>query len=308
MNTIKFVLSANYWRYAFSLPKTLNAILGTFGIIWMLVEPLSFFSEPSSKFFKSHSTTLLCIGALWVLKTNWPKTRYEYTLKNTDVKVQLMIGDLFECDGDLVIPFNTSLDTSFEDGLIAKNSVQGQFTNRFYAQPNQLDNILRPMVQHLEPVEQLANKRKGNAVRYEMGTTLRVPIKGSRNAYLTAIADMNDGGNASTSYDNILQSLGKLWEMIMTQGDLRQINVPVLGTGTGRLKETREKMIKTIASSFIAATSSGTRFTDKLNIVVSFSDYRRYNIDIDELRDFLRLKCNHYEYDSTGSGIGQGIG
>jgi hypothetical protein len=308
MSRIRLILSLNYWRYAFSLSKTINAILGTFGIIWMLVEPLSFFSETAAQFFKSNVTIMLLGGMLWVLKTNWPKTLHVFVLKNTDVKVQLLIGDLFKCDGDLVIPFNTSLDTSFEDGLISRNSVQGQFTEKYFGQPDQLDEIMRPQVGKLQMVKQLADKHKGNPVRYEMGTILKIPISNSRNAYLTAIADMNEGGNATTNYDNILLSLGKLWEYVMNQGDLHQINMPVLGTGTGRLKETREKMIKTIASSFIAATSSGIRFADTLNIVVSFSDYRKHNIDIDETCDFLRLKCNYYEYDKTVAGVGQGIG
>lgn len=308
MTRLKILFTVNYWKYIFSIRKTVNAILGTFGIIWLLVEATSFFSNNISQLFKENWEWLLIIGAVWIIYENWPKVDFCYKLKDRDIRIQISIGNLFDYKGHLVIPVNTSFDTSFDNGLIAKSSTQGQFTIRYFKEPRYFDQDIINALRGEVPILQLPDKVKGNKFRYEIGKVLKIELENDKYAYLSASSDMNNNGVSSTTFDNILISLGSLWDFVSTKGESGEISIPVLGTGRGRIIESRETVIKAIVHSFISATSTGKRFCDKLNIVIHPKDFADHQIDINELCDFLKLKCKHYKHDTNTKGIGQGIG
>lgn len=302
------IFTKNYWLYIFSFKKTFNAILGTLGIIWLLVEPTSYFSDTLSKFFKDHWLWLLIIGVIWVVYENWPKTEFCYKLNERDIRIQISIGNLFDYKGHLVLPVNTSYDTSFEGDLIAQKSTQGQFTIKYFKEPRYLDQDIITALAGEQPTTQLPQKSKGNKYRYDIGKVIKLKLENDKYAFLSAISDMNDNGVASTTFDNIQTSLGSLWSFVTSNGESGQINIPILGTGRGRLIESREKVIKVIVDSFISATTeTERRFCDKLNIVIHPKDFSEHQINIDELKRYLELRCDFYEYNTRRIGTGQTI-
>lgn len=308
MKKVNLLFSKNYWLYIFSIKKTANAILGTLGVIWLLVEATSFFSEDLSKSFKSHWTWLLLIGLIWIIYENWPQTEFCYKLKDRDIRIQLSIGDLFKYPGDLIVPTNSSIDTSFDDNLISKNSTQGQFTLKYFKESRFLEQDIQIYLAGRIPSEMLPDKKKGNKYRYEIGEVIKLKLPEDKFAYLPISSNINNEGIASTNFDNILVSLGKLWEFLIEKGELSELNIPILGTGRGRILEDRETIIRTIILSFISATSSSKKFCNKLNIVIHPKDFSEHQINIKELKDFLRLKTIYYQHDTKISGTGQGLG
>ena len=159
-----------------------------------------------------------------------------------------------------------------------------------------------------QPTTQLPNKQKGNKYKYDIGKILKLKLENDKYAYLTAISDLNDSGVASTNFDNILTSLGVLWDFIIQKGEIGQLNIPILGTGRGRVLENRETIIKAIVRSFISSTSNGKRFSDKLNVVILPKDFSDHELNIKSLKEFLKLTCEHYEYDTSISDKGQAVG
>lgn len=294
MTRIKLLFSFNYWKYIFSIKKFLNSILNTLGIIWLFVEATSFFSESLSLFFKQHWIWLLVLGIIYVIYINWPRNEFSFKLKNKDVKIVLIIQDLFKIKGDLVIPINTSFDTSFEGDLISKDSTQGQFTIKFFKEPRYLEQDLASELQKLEGRINVPTKTNGNNFKYEIGATIKLKTENFL-TYLVAVADMNNHGVAATTFDNVLTSLAKLWDFVSNRGEVGIINIPLLGTGKGRIKESRETIVKAIVTSFISSTIGDKRFCDRLNIVIHPKDFIENNINIDDLCDYLSLKCNHHE-------------
>jgi hypothetical protein len=286
----------------------MNAILGTFGIIWLLVEATSFFSENISHFFKEHWAWLLIILVIWIVYENWPKTEFSYKLKDRDIHIQLSIGNIFTYPGDLIIPINTSLDTSFEKNLISKDSTQGQFTLKYFGEPRYLDHDILSEIKDKIVLEELPNKKKGNQYKCEIGIVIKMRLSDNKFAYLTTTSNMNDDGIAYTNFDNILVGLGKLWEFVRDKGELSELNIPLIGTGRGRVKETRETIVKAIIHSFISATSSSRKFCNKLNIVIHPKDFTDHAIDINALKDFLCLKTKYYQHDANAPHAGHPIG
>ena len=58
-----------------------------------------------------------------------------------------------------------------------------------------------------------------------------------------------------------------LWNYIREKGELIELAVPIIGTGRGRVKISRKKMIALIAESFMKATIQS-KFSDKLIIAI----------------------------------------
>lgn len=307
MKKIKLLGSKNYWRYIFSWKRTVNAVLNTLGIIWLLVEVTSFFSNSLSIFFKTHWLWLLIIGLVWVIYENWPQTEFCYKLKDRDIRIQISIGNLFDYSGDLIIPINSSLDTSFNENIISKSTTQGQFTIKYFQEPKFLDQDIQIYLGGRQPAENLPDKKRGNKFRYDIGEVIKLKLPIDKFAYLSISSNMNNEGIASTNFDNVLICLGKLWEFLNTSGELSEINMPIIGTGRGRILETRETIIKTIVTSFISATSSSRKFTTKLNIVIHPKDFSEHEINMKELNDFLRLKSIYYQHDTNTTGTGQAV-
>lgn len=247
-------------------------------------------------------------GIIWIIYENWPKTEFCFKLNNRDIRIQISIGNLFDYKGHLVIPINTSYDTSFENDLIVKTSTQGQFTIKYFKEPRYLDQDITTALAGEQPLTQLPQKNRGNKFRYEIGKVLKLKLENDKYAFLPAISDMNENGVASTTFDNIQLSLGSLWSFVSSYGESGQINIPILGTGRGRLIESREKVIKAIVDSFISATTeTERRFCDKLNIVIHPKDFSEHQIHIDKLIKYLELRCDFYEYDTKRIGTGQTI-
>ena len=85
---------------------------------------------------------------------------------------------------------------------------------------------------------------------------------------------------------DVEESLEKLWQFIANQGNLKDIAVPLIGTGRGRLDLPRKKMVEKIAQSFADASKSRV-FCNKLTIVVHPSDADRFEVNLFEVRDYL---------------------
>ena len=129
----------------------------------------------------------------------------------------------------------------------------------------------------------------------EIGKVVKLKLaRWNKFAYLVASSDMNDEGTAFSDLDKISTSLGALWEFVRTKGECDKINIPIIGSGRGRVSQSREELIKAIVFSFVASASTTSRFCNKLNIVIHPYDFKEYNINLKELTDFIRLKTIHY--------------
>lgn len=307
MNNFKLLFSKNYWKYIFSIKTFRSSLLSIFGIIWLIVEAVSFFSVEVSNYFKSHWHSLTVIGLLILIYENWPKSNFKFIIKDRDINVHLSIGDIFSYEGDIVVPSNTSFDTSFENDLISKNSIQGQFTLKYFPVNTNLAKIIKDELDGIEYSKILSEKVKGNKFCYEIGNIVKLKLHEGKYAYMLAMADMNNEGVASTTFDNVLSSLASLWNFISTKGEDGIVNIPVLGTGRGRLKEDRTSVIKAIIHSFISASILDNRFCKTINIVINPSDFNEFKIDIKDLCDFTKFLCENHHYTNPNIGSGKSL-
>jgi hypothetical protein len=282
------IKTRSYWKYALLSTDGIKTFFAVLGAVWLLFEMMDFFKVFDSATIPSYSFALLILGSIViVICTRRPISKIIYKHSSQDLQIEVRIGDLFSIKGQKVISTNTTFDTDIANGIIAANSLQGQFTNKYYPQQTQV------LDQKLD--QDLANipssnypKIKGKDKKYPMGTTVRIDIA-SEIFYLLAMSDLNYNNTAQTTLENVLSSTEELWNFIIAKGENEPIILPLIGTGRGRITTNRKRLIARIAQTFIKA-SEQSIFSSKLIIVIHPTDAENFNINLFEVKDLL----NHY--------------
>ena len=273
-------------------------LFASFGAIWLGTEALSFFSEDAELFLSTKGVWFLIIGLLIACFLSRPKTIFGYQLKNRDVTIEIRIADAFEISGDLVVPTNTTFDTNLDGRIPEAHSIQGEFTRRYYdSEVSHLDlDIERELTKEGYPYEELSEKKRGKKKRYPIGRVIQLK-KRDRLFYLIANTHINDDGVASTTIEELKESLAELWYYISEKGSKGDIVVPLLGTGKARLGDKREDIFLDIIRSFIASCSSGT-YCDKLVVAIYPPDVTKHQIDLNYLQGFLEYSCKYARFEA----------
>lgn len=285
-------------KHVFNI-KTISLLLESFGALWLIVEIASYFfgdTSPVVEKIKSFWYLFLVCGVIISIIKSIPKFKFGCKLSNRDVLIEIIIGDLFNQEGAVIIGTNTTFDTHISRELISDRSIQGQFTKRYYGDETQLNSELSSGLRDIT-FELLTDDRIGNNKKFPIGTAVRLNPKG-RTAYMVAIANINQHGVASGSFEDLKRSLAFLWNFISTKGLKESIVMPILGSGFTRLPQSREEIIRETIKSFVAACSEST-FCDKLSIVISPKDIEKNNIQIDELEKYIYHICKYTVFSNS---------
>ena len=305
-------LSRNHWKNYQPYRSVLSTACYVYSVGWIGISIASYFfsafedwSRNNILMFFAMIAVVLFIGIVHFLWKCKKRLSVSQKIKETDISIDIQVGDIFNHQGAFIISTNTTFDTDMSGGLISKDSLQGQFTEKYYEDVKYLDQDLETELesQNFTPIK---NQVRGKKKRYEYGTVAMLRVK-EQLAYWIAIADMNEHGVAAGSYEKMTEILGKLWHYISERGEYMPLVIPVLGTGRARINVPREEMIREIIKSFIAAYSEK-KFCEKLTIVISEDDYRKQRIDLQELGNYLRHLCRYIDLKSkTDAGRGEVI-
>jgi hypothetical protein len=307
MNFGEIIFSLKYLLKNIS-SKLISSILESFGSLWLIVQIAEFFLDKTSPFIvtvKKYWFVFLIIGFFIAVIKSRPKFTIGGKLNNRDISIEVTVGNFFKQKGALVISSNTTFDTHISRELISEKSIQGQFTKQlYYGNETQLDNDISHALQDIQP-EILTGKRVGKDKKYPIGTTVRLNPK-DQTVYMLAIANINEHGVASASYEDLKQALAYLWLFIGSRGLKENIVIPVIGTGFSRLPQSREEILREIIKSYIAACSEST-FSDKLTVIISPIDVEKYKINLDELENYIIHLCKYTVFSTNAEKNGQEI-
>jgi len=269
------ILSRAYWRYIFSLDG-LKSILAIYGMFWLLIETLDFFRVYSRDQYGSYAFFIFIILSILItILLRRPIKSISIPFPEYDFCIDVRLTDLFEMSGATMISTNTLFESDVAGGKIAIDSLQGQFTAKYFT-GNQ-NELIKKISEELES----ANKTSP----YPMGTTIPIHTHG-KTFYFTAMAEIGEGGNASSTIADIKIALNGLWNYVRDNGELQELALPVIGTGRGRIQMPRKKMIALIAESFVKA-SIEKKFTDKLIITIRPVDAGKFKINLYDIKDHL---------------------
>lgn len=263
-----------------------SELLHVFGVLWLLVEATSYFidAEASTK-IKEFWWAFLVAGIVISVIRLIPKHRFSYIVDDRDVTVELVVGDIFNENGPVIVGSNTNFVTSAD--VISPKSIQGIFCSKYFPSMQPVNDQINSQVQKLP---------------CDYGTT--ITIRGSSKiGYFCAIAEINNSGVAKSNIENLRISLGGLWSYLSGSAEKDIINVPILGSGFSRISAKREELVKELLLSFFAAISEST-FCDGIRVVIHPSDVKKYNIDILELARFFEYSCKYSLSEPAGNGVG----
>lgn len=274
-----------YWRYALFSGEAIGKFFAVVGILYLCVDLADAFNIYKKDRHSYYGLIILVLLALaYVLSTRRPLSRISYKIPQKDFAIEVMIGDLFKVQGEVIISTSSTFDTDMSSGLIAVTSLQGQLaTNYFNGQTTEID---RQIEQSLSKDQFTVNdKRPGKKKQYQIGTVARVNAHG-KNFYLVAMSHLDENGNASSDLKMIDEALEKLWVNLASKAELGDIVMPLMGTGRGRIAYPRKKMIERIAQSFTDACNERA-FSNKLIIVVRPEDASKFSLNLFQVRDYL---------------------
>ena len=280
-------MSGSHWKRSWKGAWT--AFWSTLGIFWTALMILTHYLPQAADMI---SWWLLVSPAIvrsaW---SYWPILSVRCRLQGRDVWMEIRVDDIFNVDGAIVVSTNSTFETRISDGSISRQSLQGQYTEKYYKdREHDLARDLRASLRDVEPFP-LRDDQPRDQPEYRIGTVATIRT-GGRTAYMVAVATLDEHGTARSSRDSIVQALARLWHHIGQRGELEPLVVPVVGTGRSRVPIQREEMIREILDSFVAACSEK-RFCDELVVVISREDYHKYQIDLPELGSYLHHLCRY---------------
>lgn len=287
--SVKFFLrslfTTSFWRYALFSKDALMAIAAAVGSLYFLMEFMDFLGiYTKDKYSKFAIFPILGAATIWVVATRRPVSKVTYKVAKSDLVFEVKIGDILAEPGDVVISTSTTFDTELTTGLISPDSLQGQVALKFFnGNTAEIDRQLNIGLKGLSSTVNAS--APGKKDEYPIGTVAKVAA-GNKTFYFLAMSRMNSHGNASSTLRDVEDSLEKLWEFVANQGNLRDLAVPLIGTGRGRIQTSRKKMAEKTAQSFADASRQKV-FCPKLSIMVRPEDAENFQVNLFEIRDYL---------------------
>lgn len=280
----------SFWRYALLSREAFAKTFAIIGALYLLLEIMDFFGIYTKDQYSAYAVLpMIGLAIVYVIVTRRPITRVAYKQPGKDYVIEVKIGDIFAGDNDVVVSSNTTFDTSMANGLISTDSLQGQVATRFFqADTDEIDRQLASELAHVKSKER--NDAPGKRAEYPIGTCARVRSHG-RTFYFVAMSRLNEKGTARASLRDVEDALSSLWSFVLTHGELRNLSVPLMGTGRGRTGYPRKKMVERIAQSFSEG-SKDQLFSNRLSIVIRPEDAENFGVNLYQVRDYLAQSLN----------------
>ena len=231
-------LYPTYWQLGFSPERFFQELFGSAGALWLVVEVVSYFAPNFSPEIKTWWWLLFIVGLVVALFRAQPLLRACHKLEGRDILFEIVVGNIWTMEGEVVISATTTFDT--DRSLIASDSLQGQFTKKYYTSS---DHLAYDLKAELERNQGRAVSRAGlKLTEYPVGTVVRVKTP-QRAVYLLALTHLNDHGNASASIEDLRVALPRLWEYISERGNFTSLLVPIIGGGRARISISRNILV-----------------------------------------------------------------
>jgi len=231
----ELVRDIGFWKNAWIVPSVLfTAVTGV----------LSFFDIKTKVFNIEFNNfvflILVALSFLYILGYIFKSSGLDSLSLNLDGSTfEIAVGDIFEQSPDdfKVIAFNEYFDTSVDDDLISKNSLNGQYLLRNYPNDNDIQKFNTrvsndPRLRHDIKETNVKRKMGGNTTRYELGSIFK-----DDDYFLVAFSKFNDKNEANLRLTEYAQCLLKFWSEVNTLYNQKTVVLPLLGSGITRHKD-----------------------------------------------------------------------
>lgn len=276
----------------FSILKDGVGILGVFSIIVAIVD---FFPQLKflSVFFKQSLFLILLIlvSFICVVIKNIPKKHFLFKINNRDTWIELRIGNMEKISATYVVPVNSEFDIDLKGSTLASTSVLSMIVKKYFA--GDCKTLQKKISVQLKSKDYVIQKENG---KYKLGTTVRIETDDKLRAFYFVANSQKVGDRRVESDENgLYATLNGLWSYVSINGVKEHIVVPLLCSGNGRIKITREEVYKEIVRSFVAS-CAGRNYCNKMTVVVRGEDIDKYKINVEKLVEFTQLQTEYVDF------------
>ncbi len=192
--------------------------------------------------------------------------------------VNIKCGNLFMEDGLKVIAFNEYFDTSVDDKIISKTSLNGVFINEYFQ--NKVA-VLDEIIRHESNEDDIISKdvlrlNGGKKIKYKLSTSIV-----HNDFVLTAFSKFDDQNRAVLTMPEYIEFLINFWDKINGIYAQRVVSVPIFGSGITRIKEHKnisdEELLKIMLWTF-KLSEMKFKYPAKLTIVIHETKINQVNL------------------------------
>lgn len=166
---------------------------------------------------------------IWIYANRLIKT----SINIGGTSVHIKKGDIFLQEGLKVIPFNEYFDTTVDDKIIARNSLNGKYITNIFTDVDELSRIIKED-EDLNDSENIVCEgvsRVGGTTKYKLGTSIVI-----EDYVLTAFSKFNNKNQAELTMTEYINFLLSFWNEINRVYAQKSVSVPVFGSGITRFK------------------------------------------------------------------------
>lgn len=209
--------------------KLLRAVFVAFSVLWTATEAVSHFFDWMHLKDSKLLFAMVIVSAGYAFVTRWRSSSVTIPLKQTNVSIEIMFGDIFQCDGVTVITATEFFDSEIGT-LVSPSSLLGVFIEKcFGGHPQAFDKQIEDQLANTKSTR--AGKKNGKTASYPIGTTALVTA--SRREYFVLAFSHADTETFKARADVRLmfEALSGLWKFGRTHLNGRVLNLPLVGSG-----------------------------------------------------------------------------
>ena len=169
---------------------------------------------------------LLFVWVVVVLVKLWRSSR-NIKLKFHNTSIVIKCGDLFKSNDWKVIPCNEFFDMQVDDVIIAHNSLNGQYIDKYVQDINGLLETIRCAPR----VHNIAQRVRGGKVCHQLGRIITYD-----RYMLLAFAHFDENNQATLTHNQYEECLMTMWREISRTYANQPVSIPLLGGGITRFE------------------------------------------------------------------------
>ncbi|WP_264509721.1 macro domain-containing protein [Flavobacterium sp. N1719] len=270
MQKIKYIFWVNFKEF-------ITFFLASFGTIWLFIEFLSAIFSVVKTWIETYNWIVLIITLLasigFGIIRAWPFSQMSKKFKASNTEICIKVGDLFSQQNNIVVTSSDYFDTTIPQG--AKVSLKSQMIDKFFSGNIQtLDNLIDKSLTDQGKSGTYNAFKNGKKYCYPVGTIAVVPTSQNK-LFITILATLSFTNNikqTSSDPDKLNIVLNELWKQIRIEGRMKEVSVPILGSGLSGINLSNLMIIESIILSY-ATHSKSSRISDKLTIIIPENKY-----------------------------------
>jgi len=265
-----------------------------FGVLWTGIEILDFFGgENVSKIIKPYWWVFGLLGLGYGFYKTKKKKSISYKVNNRDASINVVMKDIFEIPGSLIVPVNNQFKINQDGELLQSKSILAQVVRKYYSSK---PSLLQGEIDKKLNEDFYKNYRINN--EYKIGTVVPLSIAGKK-FYFLSNTKLNQQNKSYCDDEMFEKSLNELWVYLQDCASKEDYVIPLIGTGNGRLNTDRQIVFQEILLSFLSSLSSK-NYAESLSICINPTAIKKKIIDFDKCQDFAISKVTYHDYKTRG--------